>query len=247
MPEHAHDLTSIALVIEGPYLETIGRHTQECNRNTIQILPAGESHSFDFGRERVHCLTIDVKPQRLEALRPFSKLLDQTIQVQEMRLPAVAARVLNEMLLKNSSSLLFIEGLVLELLGDAERTKMHSAPSSQPRWLCLVRDLIQARFAEKISLVDIATSVGVHPTHLAQTFRRHFKCSVGEYVRLLRLEHAAQELLRSDTPVAEVALSAGFYDQSHFSRAFKLYTGRTPAEFRAAGKLIRYKEHSFLQ
>jgi AraC-like DNA-binding protein len=57
---------------------------------------------------------------------------------------------------------------------------------------------------------------------------------VGEYIRRLRLDYAMQELAQSAKAIAEVALEVGFYDQSHFTHAFKLHTGMTPAQFRSA-------------
>jgi AraC-like DNA-binding protein len=44
----------------------------------------------------------------------------------------------------------------------------------------------------------------------------------------------AVELLKRDLPLAEIAISCGFYDQSHFSRAFKRRFGLSPARFRSS-------------
>ena len=52
-----------------------------------------------------------------------------------------------------------------------------------------------------------------------------FGCTVGEYLRRLRIERAAEQLSRGDAPLAEIALTAGFADQSHFSNVFRRRTG----------------------
>jgi AraC family transcriptional regulator len=57
---------------------------------------------------------------------------------------------------------------------------------------------------------------------------------IGAYVRRLRLDWAASRLKMADEPIARIGLEAGFADQSHFTRAFKRYTGLTPAEYRSA-------------
>jgi AraC family transcriptional regulator len=72
----------------------------------------------------------------------------------------------------------------------------------------------------------------VHPTHLAREFRRHCRCPPGEYVRGLRLEQARRELATSETPLAQIAVTAGLSDHGHFCRAFKRHMGLTPTEFR---------------
>ena len=56
---------------------------------------------------------------------------------------------------------------------------------------------------------------------------------LGECARRLRLQWAAQELAVDDRPLVEVAVEAGFCDQSHFTRAFGRQYGVTPARFRA--------------
>jgi AraC family transcriptional regulator len=91
---------------------------------------------------------------------------------------------------------------------------------------------LRARFRENLSLDEVARTAGVHPAHLARSFRCHFRCSAGEYVRRLRVEHACRELCRRDTPLAAVALEAGFGDQSHLTVVFKRHTGLTPAAYR---------------
>jgi AraC family transcriptional regulator len=72
----------------------------------------------------------------------------------------------------------------------------------------------------------------VHPVYLACAFRRHYRSTVGEYVRRLRVEFACRELSATRAPLAQVALAAGFADQSQFSRTFKRVVGLTPTEYR---------------
>jgi AraC family transcriptional regulator len=97
-----------------------------------------------------------------------------------------------------------------------------------------VCELVHARFCENLALGDLAAAAGVHPAHLARTFRRCYGCTVGDYVRNLRTERARQELRTSDRPLAELALALGYADQSHFATAFRRQTGMTPGAFRQA-------------
>ncbi len=90
------------------------------------------------------------------------------------------------------------------------------------------------RFQESISLAAVAELADVHPVSLARAFRRTYHCTVGDYVRRLRIELACQKLTGSDASLVEIALSAGFSEQSHFSRTFKRLTGLTPSEYRSS-------------
>jgi len=76
----------------------------------------------------------------------------------------------------------------------------------------------------------------VHPAYLARTFRSHFGTPLGSYARRLRLTWAASQLSSTDDPIARIALEAGFFDQSHFTRAFRQSYGMTPLAYRKAAK-----------
>ncbi len=95
-----------------------------------------------------------------------------------------------------------------------------------------MRDRLHDDPAAHISLGGLAREVGVHPVTLARAFRRTYGCSIGEYVRRLRIVGAARRLEASDQSLAEIAMAAGFADQSHFSNVFKRQTGLSPSAFR---------------
>jgi AraC family transcriptional regulator len=95
-----------------------------------------------------------------------------------------------------------------------------------------VSDLLRERCCDPWSLADVATEAGVHPGYLASAFRRHFGCTVGEFIRRQRIALACRALADGNKPLADVALLAGFADQSHFTRTFKRQLGLTPAAYR---------------
>ncbi len=129
---------------------------------------------------------------------------------------------------------LSVEGLVLELIGESSRRERSKAP----RWLGDAREYIHAHWTERPTLADIARAGGVHASNLVRAFRAHFRCSPAEYMRGLRLEHAKHALATSDRTIADVALESGFYDQAHFTNAFRRRFGITPAQFIQATRRI---------
>ena len=79
----------------------------------------------------------------------------------------------------------------------------------------------------------MARRAGVHAVHLSRAFRSHFGCTVGDYIRQLRVEHARKQMTHTSTPLVDIAADAGFSDQAHFTRIFKRLTGMTPGQYRA--------------
>ena len=83
-------------------------------------------------------------------------------------------------------------------------------------------------------LSDVAAHARSTRAHLARSFRALFACPIGEYVRAVRLERAAQCLRESDRSPAQLATELGFFDQAHFTRVFHARCGVTPAAWRRA-------------
>jgi AraC family transcriptional regulator len=101
-----------------------------------------------------------------------------------------------------------------------------------PSWLNTVDEFLIESFLRPLRIAEVASVVHVHPAHLARVFRRHHGETIGHRIRRLRLDWAIGELVETDRPLREIAAMAGFAHQSHFTRAFKEYTGWPPAQYR---------------
>jgi AraC family transcriptional regulator len=96
-----------------------------------------------------------------------------------------------------------------------------------------VREFLEAHPLEKIEMATLARVAERHPVHVSREFRRHFGKSLSQFVRERRLLRAAELMSCDGLPLAEVALQCGFYDQSHFTHAFRRLMGDSPAEYRS--------------
>jgi AraC family transcriptional regulator len=93
-------------------------------------------------------------------------------------------------------------------------------------------ELIRARHAEPLTLREIAAATNRHPVHVAREFRRHHGCTIGDYIRRLRIDSACHRLVGTDDPLVMIALACGFAGQAHFSSAFKRAKGMSPLQYR---------------
>ncbi len=82
-----------------------------------------------------------------------------------------------------------------------------------------------------ISLADLAAIVNVSRFHFARLFKRSTGVTAIAYVEQCRIQRAQSLIADSDMPLAEIALTTGFADQSHFTRRFHRHVGCTPAAF----------------
>lgn len=97
--------------------------------------------------------------------------------------------------------------------------------------------VIHKKFAEKISLLDIANEVHVNPTYLSRKFHEEVGVAFSEYIIRYRI-HAAKRILLSqpNRTISEVAENSGFSSQNYFSTLFRKLEGISPTEFREKSK-----------
>ena len=233
-PQHSHDLPQLCLVRKGIFAEVYDRKRREVRPLSLITRPAGESHAQRFHESEVHCLIIEVEPGWLERVREHQVSLDDSAAFHGGLSVWLATRLYREFQLADDASSLAIEGLALEVMAELSRHHEKTLGRKPPKSLKQARELLHAHFSESLALDDIARSVGTHPVHLARIFRRYHHCTIGEYVRKLRIESACHEISTTDSQLALIASRTGFYDQSHFSRTFKRMMGITPGQYRAA-------------
>jgi len=110
---------------------------------------------------------------------------------------------------------------------------LNRAPREKPRWLRECLAILHGEFAKPLTVAAFAARSGVHPVHLGREFRRRHGMTMGEYLQVLRVQQACEQLQRADATLVAVALCAGFADQSHLCRVFKKWVGCSPGLFRA--------------
>lgn len=98
---------------------------------------------------------------------------------------------------------------------------------------CDLRVRLEERYADPISISQLAEDLGVADSTAISAFRSAYGLTPGSYLRSLRLAEA-RSLLREGISLAEVACLAGFYDQSHMHRHFFRQFGFTPGRYQAA-------------
>lgn len=100
------------------------------------------------------------------------------------------------------------------------------------RRLRRVLTYIDDRLACELSLADIAAAAGVSVSHFKFLFRQSVGMPVHRYVLQRRVECATDLITHTHTPLAEIALQAGFANQSHMARCLRRALGVTPKALR---------------
>lgn len=230
IPLHSHAHSLICVVLKGEFTERYGNRERVCTSSTLTFHPEGEIHSESIHRCGARLFSIGLVSSWMERLSQQRLSLTDSLACQGGAAVTLGQRVYREFRHPDEFSPLVVEGVVLELLATIMRKT--KAEPHRPQWLKAAQEFLHARCREHLSLREIAEIVGIHPVHLATTFRQHFACTIGQYQRRLRVEFAREQLANRQLSLSEIALNAGFGDQAHFSRVFKQVTGMTPTQYR---------------
>jgi len=231
LPEHDHEEASFCLVTSGSVVETCDQRSYELGEGSVMLRPAGSVHANTFGPEGADLLIGGLAPDEATPGHLGGHLVRRISHFTDGPVTFLALRIYRELMTQDDLTPVIVDGLVRELLVLAMRQEDHGVRSTPP-WLRHVRERIRDEFVEGVSVRDMAEEAGVHPSHLSRAFKKHYGVVIGDYVRHLRVDRAADALLTTDRSIALIAHESGFFDQPHLTRVFRRHFGLTPGRFR---------------
>ncbi|WP_375386920.1 helix-turn-helix domain-containing protein [uncultured Amnibacterium sp.] len=138
--------------------------------------------------------------------------------------------------LTTKSAIVDDSGVPTGLVGQTRPFAERRSPEQGIRGLTGAIEVISKRYAEPISVVDMANAVSMSTSNFNRAFRSHFGTTPYQYLRGVRLMAAADLLSTTALSLAEIASRTGFYDSSHLARTFREDRGITPAGYRRASR-----------
>lgn len=222
MSPHSHDVSNVTFFLAGEMEESSGR-TREIGRSGAWVTkPAGVTHANRVGRHGARVLEVVFTGEGPPRGFAYGWRRGGPEAVTFLR-------IYRELRRKHEDGPQVISELCLALpSGRCEER------ADAPAWIRGVRDRLHDHAGRIPSLSALAREFDVHPTYLARAYRKRFGCSIGEYARRLRVEHAARLIARREPEsLAGIALDTGFADQCHLTRTFRACTGLTPGAYRA--------------
>ena len=224
---HYHENPHICFLLQGEDIESRNNLSYRRKTGDVYFYYAGETHA-SISRK---CIS---KNTNIEFGKTFlgkygfsESQIDRAVK-DNLDAKFLILKIQQEMLADDSCSQLSIQTLLLNLINDAK----DSASKSTPKWAQLLADLLHDKWNEQITLEELSRATEKHPITISKQFRRYFSCTLGEYLRKLKIDKSISLVKNSQMSLTEIALHCGFADQSHFTRNFKQLTGFLPKEFR---------------
>ncbi len=234
-PMHVHDAWTLLIVDDGAVRYELDRHDRGTPSGTVSLLPpqvphngsAATPHGF---RKRVLYLDMTQLDERF---------IGPAVDGPDLADPLLRTRVGQlHTALANRGDELEAESR-LALIGERLRGHLRPAPPAAApvpaRGVAhSLRDLLDERLAEGITLDEAGHRIHASSAHLVRAFSGAFGIAPHQYLMSRRVD-LARGMLLEGRPPGEVAIAAGFYDQPHFTRHFKRVVGTTPGRYARAG------------
>jgi AraC-like DNA-binding protein len=243
---HYHLDCHVALITEGVQRQSFKGEALLLAPGTIQLMPPGEVHDGIAGETESYTLqTFRLSPSLLKGLgeeitgkhhfpsQAAAVFRDPHLAAQLFRMHASLEQAKADPMLNETRVLDLFEVLFARLLQPSPQVVAGKLSQQQLR---RVRDFMEAHLPDKIVLDDVATLVGLDRFRFLKLFKRTVGMTPHAWLLRLRLESAVELIkTKGDMAMTDVAHAVGFFDQSHFTHAFRHAYGVTPARFQQPG------------
>ena len=118
------------------------------------------------------------------------------------------------------------------VLDYAEKMRRLCQSDTTSRHISACREYIYSHIKERITVEDLADTLGVSASYLSRLFKKETGDSVSGYIRRQKIDMAKNLLQYSDYPMFDIANRLSFSSQSHFIQQFREYEGMTPKKYR---------------
>lgn len=223
---HAHVNPHLTLLLQGGTLEKRQRGQYERRTGDLVFFHAGEGHQNSHTLLPSRNINLEFSADFLHTFGISETAMGEALK-RSPDAPFLPLRVHNELQAGDACSADSVAMLVLNVLGPVSR-----GHRTRPPWVRLVAEMLRDRWNQPVSLPELAAAAGVHPVTLSKYFPRYFGVTLGQYLRRLRVLRALALIHSTSLSLTQVAYECGFYDQIHFTRAFRECTGMLPKAFK---------------
>jgi AraC-like DNA-binding protein len=225
----------MVLMVEGGLRERARGRTYDLAGGSVVFNEAGEVHENEVLCGRARCLNVELRAEFLAWMRERGVRPRESVVYGDARGEIGAIGRLYAAVIDPGSEV-EVEEALLGLLGaiGPERGRGGRADAGCVRKAV---EMIRGSFPDRPRLATLAREAGVHEAHLCRAFRETMGCTIGEYVRRVRVSRALVVVVGGEG-LAEAAVRTGFADQAHMTRTFTREFGRSPGRLAAAGRKV---------
>lgn len=234
-PPHAHDFVQVVMPARGVLEMDVDGRGGCVDTHHAALIPADATHAFEAAGTNTF-IVLDIAAHAVEApdlrgladqvffpLTPGLRAL--TAWLQSAHAPHAGPVV--DATLANAWSTLALATLAAHPANQSTQLRARTDARAERAWRT-----IDQRYADPLTLDELAADVGLSARRLATLFRAAYGTTLHARLADVRLGHALSLLETTALPIAEIAARTGYYDQSALTRHLKAAHGITPAAVR---------------
>ncbi len=227
---HSHANNHITFIVRGGNKEQRKNKEIEASPGKIIFYRSGEWHRNAHTLHPSKNINLEIKDAFFSKYQLNPSTFNPNPSL--FRYPDVKFSVLKiyqECKTNDTQTIASIHALILKLLSSSPHER---SEEKSPPWINSLREIINDRWNETLSLAELSGSLHIHPVTISKNFPNYFSCTLGEYMRKVKIEKAITLIQKPHHSLADIAYQCGFADQSHFIRTFKTATGFLPNEYK---------------
>ena len=228
---HYHENPYFAFILKGGSLERRKEQDVECTPGMLLFYNTREAHKNEEYREGSKNFSIEFERSWFENMNLYQNMFEGGFIIEDFSIKKILLKIMSEAKSNNNEMQLSIESSILQILSTLSGTK--SNYTTPPQWLVDLKELLHDAPVQSYSLSGLARFFGVHPVTISKLFPHFFGCTIGEYIREIKIEKSLQLLCKKHISLDTIALECGFADNPHFTRTFKKSKGLSPSQYRS--------------
>lgn len=240
-PLHFHETYCLSLILEGTEQIELANRSLLALPGSLSITHPREAHANPVAaHSRQAFATLYISEDVMRYLNGGELARFALPVIQDPALFAVFAQLVRPLSAQQTKlHFLTVDEVwflnLLRYLIQRHATAASAQHTPRKDWFASLDELMDEQLHRKLSLDEMAQQMGLSKFKFARLFKATRGISPAHYLLVKRIERA-KTLLRQGCPLADTPFQVGFYDQAHFSRAFRRVTGVTPGSYREATK-----------
>lgn len=228
---HYHENAYFTFILEGNVNEHSKQHTHSCSAGTLLFHNCEEPHYNTKSKGFTRGFHVELNRNWFNSLDIDISTLNGNLNISHPHIKLLFYNIFKETKINDGATLVTIQQLLIQGFTQMLNTDK-TIERKNPLWVNKVKEILHDDYSQKLTLENLSASLNIHPVHLSRDFVKYFNCTLGTYVRKIRIEKSLSFLYNRNLSLTDIAFSCGFFDQSHFLRCFKQANGITPSAYR---------------
>lgn len=235
----------VSIVLEGNLSIHYANHTRRFSTHDIYFFKPFSTYSYASASKDARVLTLAIDSDYIRKLCPASGSLEPT----QHHLYKNLSNPVYDNICRNFATIIFnnlktevcsrmklldaANAIIIDIFENfcKEGNNSNSSDFASERIISIL-EYINEHYSEKITVTDIAKSLGIHPQYFSTFFNKHFQTNFADYLSTFRINKSLERLVYSNDSILDIALDFGFSSHKTYASAFRKLYNMTPREYK---------------